>query len=246
MMKVILIPIFLSIFTSAFAQGGPPLRLSVGYGEAVKNSNRFDNQYSKAQNSYIFSAIPFITIHYGPLNIGGGGISLSVWGDRDKNIFFNANRFGEKYYGVGMNQRKDSVFFGVGGKFNDYNFVLSKDINGRSKGIRGQVSYSQMKIFDNESVFRAAFNLEFYNSKFANYYYGVADNEVATGRSFYSPGSYLIPGISMFYAYRIIPKVNLTSIFSFKKLSNVIRQSPTTKGTDFETSGIFAISWVFY
>lgn len=223
-----------------------PLKLSVGYGVLVKNNNRFDNQYDKADSNPIFLSIPFATVNYGPLHIGGGGISLSFVGDRFINGFINVNRGGERYYGVGMDQRKDSVFVGLGARYNDFMFMLSKDINGRSKGIKTMLSYSQTKIYEDESLLRLAINLEFYNKNYANYYYGVKDNEITSSRSSYTPNGYLLPGVSAFYSKRIWEKVGLTPILTLKKYPHVVTDSPTTKGTDFELSAIVGLTWIFY
>lgn len=238
--------ILVMLFLSTAIYAAPPLRLSVGAGEVIKNNNRFDNQYEKGQKDPIFITIPFINLNYGPLNIGGGGISLSLYGDRDRNAFLNLNRFGERYYGPSMDHRKDSLFFGGGFKWDQFTLVLNKDIGGNSKGLRTQLSYAYVKMFEDQSMLRLAFNLELLNQNFTNYYYGVKENEVTSSRPFYLPNKAIIPGISAFYNFKMMEKINWVNILTLKKWTNEIKKSPTTKGTDFETSLISAVTWAFY
>jgi outer membrane scaffolding protein for murein synthesis (MipA/OmpV family) len=229
-----------------FAAEGPPLKLALGVGEAVKTNNRFDNEYSGMDKSYLFTTLPFVNISYGPIQVGAQGLTMSFAGDREIAGYVNINRFGERYYGHLMDKRKESLYAGLGLKYHAYNIILAKDMSGRSKGVRAHISYGLMKIFENMDMLRLGIALEFVNSTASQYYYGVKNNEVTPTRALYSPSGYVVPGLNAFYMHHLENKISLNFASGVKKYPSVITKSPTTNGHDFEFSFLFGPTWNFY
>jgi outer membrane protein len=220
-------------------------RVAIGYGMAFKNNLRFDNEYVRTQSSLLHISIPLFNINYGPLNIGAGGISLAIFGDRDKSLYINTNRFGERYYGPGMHSRKDGWSFGFGGKWKQTNLSVHKDISGNSKGIKIALAHSYPYIIDEKNILRSSIFVDFYNQKYADYYYGVLDYEVRSGRPQYTGKAFITPGASLFYTYLFNQHANMLIGTAIKKIPDSVSFSPTMKKTDFEVSLILGPSWIF-
>jgi len=243
-----LITLILIVMTStkAFAAEGPPFRLSVGFGEVLKYNIRYQNQYYRGKKDLNFTTIPFVNLHYGPIMIASGGLTVSAWGDRDKSVYFNINRQGDRYYGIGMDKRSDSWFFGFGFKYYNFNFITTKDINGKSGGRKTALSYSEMKMLENKNILRGSVALELYDQKYAEYYYGVKSTEVSTNRSEYHPDRYVQLALSGLFIHNFNDNINGTVGLAFKSIPKAMKDSPTTTNADLESMLITGISWVFY
>lgn len=244
-MKLITILFAILFFNLANSAEGPPLKLSAGIGAITKNNLRFDNNYHRSDSDIIFTSIPFITLNYGPLNIGGGGINFSILGDRERSLYLNLNRQGENYYANNMAARFSSWFFGAGIKYYDFNFLITRDINGNSHGNKSTISYSKMH-FINDYIYRTSLSVEYFNHQYSNYYYGVKANETTLNRSYYDSPSYFQFGISAMIIKKFIEKINLSMGLSIKNIPAKIKKSPTVKGTDFELTMINGLTWTFY
>ncbi|MDO9182953.1 MAG: MipA/OmpV family protein, partial [Bacteriovorax sp.] len=136
-------------------------------------------------------------------------------------------------------------FFGGGIKYHKFNFLFSRDINGRSKGSKASLRYTAMyplgeKIFTISSV-----GLEYFNRDFAEYYYGVKSIEANANRAEYHPNAYVLPVISFFPGYKLSEEINVLIGTSLKTLPKPVRASPTTNGAWLEGSMIFGATWKF-
>jgi len=122
-----------------------------------------------------------------PFSLGQQGLTMSFIGDREKSIYLNINRGGDRYDGVGMTSRQTSWFAGMGAKYHKFNFIISKDIEGESHGVKSQLSYTEIYTIKEKFLTRSSVGLEFYDQRFMEYYYGVKSTEVSTSRSEYHP-----------------------------------------------------------
>lgn len=246
MKTLILLLLIICSFNHAKASEGPPFRLSVGFGEVLKYNIRYQNQYYRGKKDINFTTIPFINLHYGPIMIASGGLTISAWGNRDRSFYFNINRQGDRYYGLGMDKRSDSWFFGAGFKYYNFNLITTKDINGKSGGRKTALSYSEMKMLENKNILRGSIALELYDQKFAEYYYGVKSSEVSSNRSEYHPARYVQMALSGFFIHNFNDHINGTLGLAFKSIPKAMKDSPTTTNADLESMMIMGISWVFY
>jgi len=234
-----------TIQLQAAETGGLRLKAGLGFGMALKNNLRFDNDYINLDRSTVLSSIPMVMLFYGPISLGQNGLNLGFIGNRDRSAFLNFNRYGERYYGPLMDRRKESWFGSLGVKWDEWALVLGRDLMGRSQGIRSQLSYTYVKNYDDQSMLRASAFLEFLDGQFVNYYYGVRAHEVNAWRSIYTPGATFIPGMGLFYAPRFFEHLSLNLGAVLKYIPSEIKKSPTTKGTDFETTMIAGAMWNF-
>lgn len=220
-------------------------RLSLGYGVAIKNNIRKNNNYSKGRADVIFNHIPIVQIAWGPLSIGAQGITANALGNRDTAFFLNLNRNGDRYYATGMDARRDSWFFGAGIKYYKINVLLARDIEGKSHGIKGSINYTSLYPIGEKIFTRSSAGLECYNRAHAEYYYGVKSYEATTTRPEYHPGAYCLPTASFFPSYKAHENINLLMGISSKILASEIRSSPTTNGAWLEAALILGATWKF-
>jgi outer membrane scaffolding protein for murein synthesis (MipA/OmpV family) len=219
--------------------------LSLGYGIALKNNIRKDNNYSGGHADVIFNSIPLVQIAWGPISIGAQGLSANLIGNREVAGYLNLNRVGDRYYATGMEDRKDSWFFGAGIKFYKFNVLISKDIDGRSHGVKAILNYTAIYPLGEKIFTRSSVGLECYNKSFAEYYYGVRSNEATTSRSEYHPNAYCLPTASFFPGYKYNENVNFLIGTSVKGLTKAIHNSPTTDGSWLEVALILGATWKF-
>ncbi len=217
--------------------------LSLGYGVAIKNNIRKDNLYSGAGNSVIFSQIPLVQIGWGPISVGAQGLTASFIGDKNIAGYFNINRAGDRYYGPGMESRKDSWFFGAGLKYMKYNFLMTKDINGRSHGIKATFNYSVMYPIGEKIFARSSIGIECFSRLYSDYYYGVKTTESTPTRAEYHPKAYCAPGASFFPGYKVNEEMSLLMGISLKGIPKAVSNSPTTDNSWLESAVILGATW---
>jgi outer membrane protein len=217
--------------------------LSLGYGVAVKNNIRKDNLYSGAGNSIILNHIPLVQIGWGPISVGAQGLTASFIGDKNIAGYFNINRAGDRYYGIGMESRKDSWFFGAGLKYMKYNFLMTKDINGRSHGIKATINYSVIYPIGVKIFARSSIGIECFSRMFSDYYYGVKANESTSTRAVYQPKAYCAPGASFFPGYKVNEELSLLMGISLKGIPKTVSNSPTTDNSWLESAVIMGATW---
>jgi outer membrane scaffolding protein for murein synthesis (MipA/OmpV family) len=219
--------------------------LSLGYGIALKNNIRKDNNYSGGQADVLFNHIPLVQIGWGPISIGAQGLSANLVGNREVAGYLNINRVGDRYYATGMENKKDSWFFGAGLKYHKLNFLVARDINGRSHGIKATAHYVALYPLGEKIFVRSSAGLECYNKSFADYYYGVKSSEATPTRSEYHPKTYCLPTASFFPGYKYNEDLNFLVGVSLKGLTQSVRKSPTTTGTWLEEALILGATWKF-
>lgn len=246
MLKNIFILTLLSSTIHAAEVSAPPLGILGGVGFALKTNNRINNNASYRGGDAIFLPLPVVIMHYGPLMIGANGITLSFIGDREKSAFLNLAPQGDKYYAEGMQDRKESLFWGVGARYKQYSLTLSHDLSHRSHGTKLGFNYSRMFLKEEQSYFRGTFSLDLYNQTYADYYYGVKSTEATSTRSAYTAKAYLEPGVGIVYIRKLHDKLSLSTGISIKKYSRSIIDSPTTKNTAFEFANFTGLTWTLY
>lgn len=220
-------------------------RASVGYGIALKNNIRKDNNYSNGRADIIFNHIPLVQLGWGPISIGAQGLTASFIGNKDVAGYLNLNRAGDRYYATGMSARYDSWFLGAGVKYYNYNFLLTRDIDGRSHGYKMNFSYAALYPIGEKVFTRSSVGIECFSESYSNYYYGVSDNEATSSRNAYHPKAYCVPTASFFPGYKITNEINVLIGVSLKLLTNSVRNSPTTTGAWLESALILGASWKF-
>lgn len=222
------------------------INLSLGYGILLKNNIRKDNSYEGRGGDVLFNQLPLLQVSWGPVSLGQNGLSANIAGNRDIGGFINISRGGDRYKSQGLiYDRKDSWFFGGGMKIYKFDFLIGRDINGRSKGSRLFVHYNEMFPLNEKIFMRASVGLDCFNKSFAEYYYGVQAAEANATRSEYHPRAYCLPALSFFPVYKYSDNLHFMSGLSARALTKEVRQSPTTTGTWLETALILGSTWKF-
>ncbi|PIK15387.1 MipA/OmpV family protein [Halobacteriovorax sp. JY17] len=186
MKKLILIIILFS--QTLFAQERSTYSFSLGGGVAFKQNIRNDNQYDKSDKNTEIRAIPMAQIKLGPVSIAGPNVKVDLPSYKFISPYIAVKRSGERYYGPGMDWRKDSWFVEAGLNVMMFKLSYSRDVQSRSHGEVIDLAYNG-RFFLGPVILNYTFSHSFYDRKFTNYYYGVKTNEVTTTRPFYSPGA---------------------------------------------------------
>lgn len=252
-MKTFFILFFiLNIFSHSLfsAESGPtkPSRgfhLALGLGVAMKNNMRKDNTYNNTHGDLIFSPIPLIQIGWGPISFGGQGLKLDLYGNRQWGIYTNIDRNRDRYRGTGMDDRRDSWFWGIGGRYGKFSTQIARDIQGRSKGKKFNFNYSEMYTIKEKFFTRSAIGVECLDQNYADYYYGVKKSEATAWRPEYHPGRLCQPTLSFAPMYKMNENITFITALSLKYLARDIQDSPTIKGGNTEAGLIFGSLWQF-
>lgn len=220
-------------------------KISLGYGVVMKNNMRRDDTYAHHGADVLFSSIPLMQIAWGPLSLGAQGLKADLYGSKTWGVFTNIDRTRDRYHGTGMDDRRDSWFIGFGGRYGKFSAHLSKDIQGRSYGKKFFFHYTEMYMIKQRFFTRSSVGLECFDSKYADYYYGVKSTEVTASRPEYHPGRYCLPAVSFAPMYKMDEHISLITALSVKGLPKEIRHSPTTRGGNLETGLVFGGLWQF-
>lgn len=231
------------ISSNSFAQEQRDWKVSVGYGMIFKKNLRVENRYEDMDKSVHIKSIPFLQGNYGRFSLGPQGIAVRAVGDFLKNVSVFIKRDGDRYQGLAMIPRKDSAFVGATARFYSYGFSISKDINGRSKGIITQLSYGKMFPLSETFMLRAGASLDWNDDKYAEYYYSVRATEATASRREYHLNNYFQPGVNVMPIYKLNEDVSVTTILGMKLIPKEVRQSPTMNGDKLDYSGIIGVSY---
>ncbi|MBY0413177.1 MAG: MipA/OmpV family protein [Bdellovibrionales bacterium] len=244
-MKKILLLSFITMLSNAHAEDEKSWRASVGLGMAIKKNLRVGNTYEHMDKKVIVKPIPILTGNIGRFSLGAQGISFRAFGERMLEASVFIKREGDRYQGLGMTPRKESQFVGVSAKFFKYGLNISKDINGKSKGMITQFSYGELFMISEGFVLRGGLSVDWLDDKYAEYYYGVRKHEATATRNEYHLKNYLQPGINILPIYKLSERVSSMAVLGAKFIPKSVRNSPTMNGDKFEFGGFAGISYTF-
>ena len=142
-----------------------------------------------------------------------------------------------------MASRKDSFFSGISAKFFSYGLSIARDINGRSKGYITNFTYGKLFIISSKFLIRTGVGLEWFDDRYAEYYFGVRQSEARLDRSEYHVNNYFQLGFNVLPIYKISEKISVVSALGVKSIPNNIRFSPTLNGDKLDFGGLFAINY---
>jgi len=242
-MKKIFLSALIILSSNILAQQGKPPKyaFSIGPGVVAKTSTRFDNSYDKADKATNYAFIPFMNLKLGPVALRGGGIQVSLPGHSFIRPYVALSRDGERYYGEGMDRRKDSWFAGFGLRAAFLSIEYKKDIQSRSKGSLMRFGLGKRLMLDKLMV-RAGVGATYSSAQFNNYYYGVRAHEVTNERSLYKADGSWGYDVNLANIYRLSDKWSTSLIIFHKLLGSVVDDSPTTR-KDTETAVIYGLSY---
>ncbi len=242
-MKLFALILFL-LSTLTFGQQRSKYSFSLGGGGIWKQNIRNDNQYDNSDKSSELRAIPMGRIKVGPLQIAGPSIKLKLPRYKFISPYIAIKRFGERYYGPGMDWRKDSWFGEVGLNLMMFKLSYSKDIQGRSSGETFKLSYSGRHFFG-PLMLSYTLSQNFFDKEFSNYYYGVRSHEVTSTRPYYSPRNGSSTSLSISPIWNITKRWSLFNLVKFTYLGSKIKDSPTVARDSYFTV-ISGITYKFY
>lgn len=243
MKKILMLSLIFSLSNNTFAQDERTWRVSLGAGVVIKKNNRVANKYEDMNKKVLIKPIPFITGSIGRLSLGAQGIAIRALGNHLMNVSAFIKRDGDRYFGLGMGPRKDSVFVGLSGKFFKYGLSASKDINGRSKGSIIQFNYGEFYKISEGFMLRAGLGLEWHDDRYAEYYYGVRAHEATASNREYHLNNYFMPGINFLPIYKLSENSSLTAGLNMKLIPKKVRNSPTMNGDKLEVGGLIGFSY---
>lgn len=243
--KIILVFSLFSFSFTSYAEDEKSWRASLGAGVAIKKNMRTGNTYEDMDKKVFIKPIPLVQANYGRFSLGVQGLSVRAVSGPMMNISAFVKRDGDRYHGLGMIPRKDSVFVGATAKLFNYGFSLSRDINGRSKGLIATANYTKFFVISETLTLRGALSLDWLDDKYAEYYYGVRSHEATQARREYHLNNYFLPGVSIMPMLKLTEKSSIISALSFKILPKKVSSSPTMNGKRIDSGGILSYSYNF-
>jgi outer membrane protein len=183
-------------------------------------------------------AVPLASLRFGDyayINYWQAG--LYVLGNQEKTVGlavvvtprlgFNA-RDGERL--SGMTTRKSSIESGLsldyGSDVGGFSLGYLHDVTSASDGsIVRLLGFRQIE-FSNRFAVEAFVGIERLNSRVANYYYGVGDNETTASRPFYRPGSAMELNAGLHFNYDFGQKSTILFGYEVTRLGDPIAGSP--------------------
>lgn len=245
MKNILLLTVLSTLSFSVFAQDERAWNATIGAGLVFKKNMRQGNTYEDMDKKYFVKPIPFVQGSYGRFSLGIQGISILAVGNPMMNVSAFVKRDGDRYHGLGMIPRKDSVFVGATAKFFNYGFSLSHDINGRSKGWIATANYAKFFPISEMLVLRASVSVDWLDDKYAEYYYGVRSNEVTATRREHHLNNYFLPGVSLMPIFKLTERSSIMTILSAKVLPKDVSSSPTMTGKSIDYGAILAYNYKF-
>lgn len=242
MNKLFILGISLLLTTTTLAQQKrKTFAFSLGPGVVAKTSTRFDNSYDPADKATNIRFIPFMNLKLGPISLRGGGVQLNLGRVNFVSPYVSLSRGGERYYGEGMDKRKDSWFFGGGMRIAFFNISYKKDVQSRSNGAIIDLGVSKMFHFG-DLMIRPGLSGSYRSSNYNNYYYGVRSHEVTADREAYLPKGSWAYTLSSSFVYPFEKKFSTSFIVNHTMLGSEVDKSPTTR-KDTETAMILGLSY---
>lgn len=235
--------IFLTFSNTIYSQERKEWKFSIGPAVVLKNNLRLNNTYSNMDRSFTYRFIPFVDGRYNRLSLGQNGISLRVLGDFAVHANVFVNYTGDKYHSDFMEKRRGSAFLGFHFKYHRSQASISRDIQSRSKGMEYKYSYSQLFFLSENWTLINSYGVSYHDNKYANYYYGVRDNEVTATRKAYTAKGYFTPSVGFLPIYKFSEHFTATIGTFFKYIPQKISSSPTMKGRQLEVSTIWGITY---
>ncbi|TCI02669.1 MipA/OmpV family protein [Corallincola luteus] len=167
------------------------------------------------------------------------GIGKEEWDPK------NTNRFRT------LDTRHRSIDAGVSYRFQDriygqFSAKLSTDISDDHNGIRADLGYGYPYPVTPELMLIPNIHLSYMDSDYANYYYGVSEEESArSGVSAYDTGSALKYGVGLAAAYRITEEWSVSAGANYSWLDSELEDSPLVDD-DAESSVFMGVSYKFW
>lgn len=243
MKKIILISLLMSFASTVFAEDERTWRVSIGAGVAVKKNNRVGNTYEDMDKRTLIKPIPFITGNIGRFSLGPQGLAVRAFGNHLTTVSAFIKRDGDRYHGLNMDPKKESVFVGISAKFFKYGLSVQRDINGRSKGYITQFNYGEFFKISESIMIRAGVGLDWYDDSYAEYYYSVRASEATATRPEYHLKNYFQPGINILPIWKLTENTSMTATLGIKLIPKKVRNSPTMNGDKLEIGGLVGISY---
>ncbi|AUN98694.1 hypothetical protein DOM21_07630 [Bacteriovorax stolpii] len=241
----LLLSFFLMTTTFARAEDAREWSASLGAGFVFKKNLRKENTYENMDKKWIVKPIPLVQASYGRVSLGPQGLSFMALGSKMANVTLFIKRDGDRYHGAGMIPRKDSAFAGISAKFFSYGLNISHDIHGRSKGTVVQLNYGKMFLISEKFFLLTNFGLDWFDDKYAEYYYNVRSHEATATRREYHLNNYLQPSVGILPVYKLTEKSSLMGALNTKLVNKDVRNSPTMNGDKLEFGGLFGYNYNF-
>ncbi|MBC7713751.1 MAG: MipA/OmpV family protein [Rhizobacter sp.] len=243
-MKIFLLLFFILGFSfNSFAQDERTWRVSIGGGLVFKKNLRVGNTYEHLDKKYIVKPIPILTGSIGRFSLGPQGIAVRAIGNQGMSLSAFIKREGDRYHGVGMDDRKDSVFVGLSAKFLKFGLNVSKDIGGRSHGYLTQLTYGEFYPISGSFFLRAGVSIDWMDDRYSEYYYSVRKTEATADRSEYHLNNYFQPGVSVLPIYKLSPNTSLMGALSAKFVPKDVRDSRTMNGKKIDFGGLIGFTY---
>ncbi|EQC46034.1 MipA/OmpV family protein [Bacteriovorax sp. Seq25_V] len=185
--KITLLTFFLSFFASAspFSIAEKSYNLKIGAGIRVKSNIRKDDTTVFKQNDPIIAPFPFIRFKLSRFELEPDRAKIifnrSLLWDLDIRVHYR----GHEYNTFDMDHRHKTLFGGAALRFLLFKFKILKDLQNKSNS---EIMIASMVIpapIGKHTTILLQGDIEFWDSEYIDYYFGVKESESKPGRSAY-------------------------------------------------------------
>jgi outer membrane scaffolding protein for murein synthesis (MipA/OmpV family) len=126
-----------------------------------------------------------------------------------------------------------------------FSLGVESDISDTYEGSTFDVKYSVPLVDNDKAGLWVGTGVEFYDSNYVDYYYGVKSNETTVERPFYAGENASSPYIGYSFLYQYTKQWNISHELRVRKVSDEILESPLTEDDDIAVDGLISIAYMF-
>ena len=250
MKKAVIFLIFMSVFVYSKENF---IKIGLG-GFFRKDIYNFEDKYQ-------FYPLPAAALEYNglyfiaPLEAGyhfyqGEDLRLTVYGRY--NLFTGYDSSDFKDYLKNMDDRKDDLHIGLKGRYFlgptklTFTGFVSTDILDKSNGTLAGLEVAQPVPLGKKTLVAPFVNMQYFSQNYANYYFGITDNEAAKIPNIdpYVPGSSYKIATGIKGYSNITDNVELIFSGEYNQYSGDVSDSPLTRGSS-NFSVLFGLNYKF-
>lgn len=207
------------------------LSLEIGAFTMIKS-----NLYKGADNEIKLE--PYINFKMGRVEFEGESLNISLFNKNNIQLALHGRFYGIGYessdskYLKGMKKRNLGFFAGLQCTY-ESEFLASKitlinenDITGDSNGSLSALKISKVIELRENLFLQPMFALNYIDSSYSNYYYGVKNNESNFEREYYKPKGSFYLSSELMGVYMLNEKISLVALYEINGLSQEVKDSP--------------------
>lgn len=235
MKKIIVLLVVFTMFAGlSYSEEKEKLLFRAGISAKLKES-----LYVDADSE--LSVLPCLQVKYKMVNFDGDRINIDLFQKNSFNfrivskINYDGYKGEDSDYLKGMKDRKGGLLGGAELEYlnlkNGQNITMAvnSDITNKSNGITASIEAGQFIPLGKKIFLKPSIGVKYMNADYADYYYGVKDEERISGRAAYKVGDEFALKFKGLVIYKVTERVNIIGLYELEKVSDDIKESPVVE-----------------